>query len=262
MLDAFLCAARASGTSEFGWSRVRQHVGAPLSKATPRAVVLASPHIQWEFLADRGDLVRRWAAATSAVPDTEEVVQSVLDTLFQVASQDALLPHIPANVWSWLAKKPSLPPVYWGRDAGAHLHVAKAVRGLGNIKIIKSYFLLVWSEWDYLASGGFDESRASIREDFGGVGDGCHRAELIQHLDRVLAQLDRGLEYLQQHNPNPGERNFRMMKDQYRELKEILLETNIGAVARESYPTMMRIRMLTQADMLGSRVTFMCALPP
>jgi len=249
MLDAFLCAARASRMLKFGWSRARrQYASTLLSKASPRALALASPHVRWEFLTDRGDLVQRWAAATSTVPCTDEVARDVLDTMLQIASQDALLPHIPTDFWFRLIKRPSLPPVCLGRDVGAHLHVAKAIRGLGDIEITKAYFLLIWSEWDYLVSGGFDESCASIRGDFGGVGNGHHRAELIQHLDHVLAQLDRGLEYLQQHNPNLGERDFRMMKGQYGRLKDILLETNIEAVTRASYPTMAFHHMLTQAD--------------
>ena len=248
MLDAFLCAARASRMLKFGWSRARQYASTLLSKASPRALALASPHVRWEFLTDRGDLVQRWAAATSMVLCTDEVAQNVLDTMLQIASQDALLPYIPTDFWFWLTKRPSLPPVCLGRDVGAHLHVAKAVRGLGDIEITKAYLLLIWSEWDYLASGGFDESCASVREDFGGVENGHHRAGLIQHLDHVLAQLDRGLEYLQQHNPNLGERDFRMMKDQYGKLKNILLETNIEAVTRASYPTMGFPRILTQGE--------------
>ena len=244
MLDAFLCAAGASRMLKFGWPRARQYASTLLSKASPRALALASPHVRWEFLADRGDLVQRWAAATSTVPWDEEVAQSVLDTMLQTASQDALLSHIPAHLWSRLTTRTSLPPVCLGRDVGAHLHVAKAVRGLGDLEITKSYFLLIWSEWDYLASGGFDESCASISEDFCGIENGHHRAELIQHLDRILAQLDRGLEYLQQHNPNLGERDFRMMEDQYEKLKDILLETNIEAVTRASYSTMVFLCML------------------
>jgi len=249
ILDAFLCAARASRMLKFGWSRARQYASTILSKASPRALALASPHIRWEFLTDRADLVQRWAAATSTVPCTDEVARDVLDTMLQIASQDALLPQIPADFWFRLIKRPSLPPVCLGRDVGAHLHVAKVVRGLGDVEITKAYFLLIWSEWDYLASGGFDESCASIREDFGGVWNGHHRAELIRHLDHVLAQLDRGLEYLQRHNPNLGERDFRMMKDQYGRLKYILLETNIKAVTRAYYPTMASpYTMLTQVD--------------
>ena len=248
MLDAFLHAAGASKMLKFGWSRARQYASTVLSKSSPRALALASPHVRWEFLTDRGDLVQQWAAATSMVPCTERVTQCVVDALLQIASQDGLFPHIPADTWSWLVKGPSLPPVCHGRDIGACQYLARAIRGFGDIEITKSYLLLIWSEWDYLASGGFDESCSSIREDFGGVGNGHHRAELTQRLDHILAQLDRGLEYLQQHNPNVGERDFRMMRDQYRKLMDILLETNIEAVARTSNPMTVLLRMLTHAD--------------
>ena len=42
--------------------------------------------------------VTRWAAAVLAVPYTEEVSQSVVDTLSQIASYDDLLPRIPVDV--------------------------------------------------------------------------------------------------------------------------------------------------------------------
>jgi len=236
MFNAFLLVARASRRSKFKWDRVRQYACTMLSSASPHALTLASHHIHWDFFMDRGDLVQQWAVATSAVPYSEEVAQSVVNTLLQIASQEVLLPHIPTDIWLWLTKQPSLPPIRWGCDIGAYLHVVKAVRSLGNIEITKCYFLLIWSEWDPLMTTVFDEVCTLVNEDFGRVGNGSHQAELIQHLDHILAQLGKGLKHLQHHNPDLGEENFQTMKCQYRKLKDILLEMNIKVVTCESYP--------------------------
>jgi hypothetical protein len=63
-----------------------------------------------------------------------------------------------------------------------------------------SHTFFVWSEWDCLYDSGLDEMQASIREDFGGIGMGHHREDLIKRLDHVLGQLDLGLEYFKQHS--------------------------------------------------------------
>lgn len=245
MLDMFLRAARASRMLRFMWYRVNQFASTLLSEASPRALVLASPHIRWYLLTNRGDLVQRWAAATSAVPYSEEVAKSVAGTLVQIAPQSELLPHVTVDVWSWLTKRPFPPPVWLGGYFAANLHVAKAVRGLKNPEILKSYLLLAWSEWGALWNEVFDEICASIRKDFGGTGMDHHRADLIQRLDYVLGQLTQGLEYLKQQNPNLSRVDLQTMKQQYRKLREILLE-----VERRMYSLMtMLFRMLTIMEM-------------
>ena len=246
MFNAFLHVARASRRLKFKWDRVRQYTRTLLSSASPHALTLASPHIHWDFFMDGGDLVQQWAVACSAVPYTEEVAQSVVNTLLQIASQDASLPHIPTDIWSWLTKQPSLPPIRCGYDIGAYLHVVKAVRSLGDIEIIKCYFLLIWSEWDPLMTTVFDEVCTSVHEDFGGVGNSSHQAELIQHLDYILVWLGKGLKQLQHDNPSLGEHNFQTMKYQYRKLKDILLEISAKVIACKSYPILLCI--LTQVE--------------
>ena len=235
MLDTFLDAARASGMSGFVWHRVDYFTRTLLREATPRAIVLVSPRIPWHWLTVGEGSVRRWVAAASAAQHTEEVAQCVVDTLLRIASEEELLPHITADVWSWLTKWPSLPPVCLGRFYGSYLHVVKAVRELGDIEVLKSYLLLVWSEWNALWDEGFDEICASLHEDFGGVGMDHHRVDFIQRLDYILGQLDQGLESLKRHNPNLRQRRFQKMKDQYGKIKEILLETKNEAVTRRSY---------------------------
>jgi len=54
MLDMLLHTARASGTLMFAWYHAKPTIVALLSKATPRAIVLASPSIVWCSLNDGG----------------------------------------------------------------------------------------------------------------------------------------------------------------------------------------------------------------
>ena len=403
LLDTFLRAVRASEEWAFTWHHIGKYGSALLHEATPRATVSLLPYIPWDWLTNRKDLIQRWAAAASAVPYTNEAAQNVVNTLLQIASKEELLPHIPINVWLWLTKRPSLPPICSGRYVGTCAHVVKAVRALKDIEILKSYFLLVWSEWNipgrppphipnrmlanhsstgsmsirpppyfsdnmpiiplsrtprstpivlpphtlsstseshsfaspdrtssyhqfqrsagsspaphlqqhvgpppvlhmpirppsyvpdrtssihsstsfhsalirpssirsdsswvrsgmssaldplgrhipsipsrhmpfipdssYL-SGSFYDMEISIQEDFGGIGMGHHRADLLQRLDHVLRQLDRGLEYLKQYNPAFDEDYLQRMKDRYQSLSETLLETNVKAISRTSH---------------------------
>jgi len=157
MFDAFMRAVRASKDRDFTWRRIRQYASRIPHETSPRAIVLVFPHIRWRWLTTREDLIQRWAAAASAVPCTEEVAQSVVNTLLQIASQKELISHIPADAWLWLAKRPSLPPVCRGRDVGTRAHVVRAVRALKDIEALKSYFLLVWSEWNHFSARVFHD---------------------------------------------------------------------------------------------------------
>ena len=59
---------------------------------------------------------------------------------------------------------------------------------------------------------------------------GYHRKELLKHLDHVLGQLELGSEYLQQHNPSLGGYRVQWRQNQYRQLKEVLLEVDREAI--------------------------------
>ena len=230
MIAIFLRAARASNFTGFMWHHVRPFVNTLLDKADPRTILLISPHVPWDSWIGRGDLIRPWIAALPKVPYTEEVGEGVVDTLFQIAAEDELLPQVDISVWSWLNKKPPLPPTCLGRAFGSYSHVVKAVRELKDVEILKSYLLIVWSEWDSLWPRGFDEMCVSIREDFGGIGMGHHRAELTQRLDQVLERLILGFEYLSQHNPYLEEHDLRTMQVQYAAFKTILEEVDAEAM--------------------------------
>jgi len=133
--------------------------------------------------------------AVSATPHTEEVARSVVDALLQIAYQKELLPYIPLDIWSWLKTRPSLPPGCVGCFFGSFPGVIKAVQGLKDVELLESYLVLVWSEWGAVSNEGFDEMCVSLPKDFGEIGMGHHRANLIERLDHILGQLD--LEYLQ-----------------------------------------------------------------
>jgi len=241
MLNTFLRAAWASEVMYFTWHRIDRFTDPLLSGATPRAIVLTSPHIPWYLLTDRGDLVRQWAMATSLVPHTEEVAQSVVDTLLLIASRKKLLPCIAEDLWAWLTSRPYLPPVCAGRYYATYPHVVRAVRGVKDIEVLKSYLLLTWSEWDALWNEGLTEVCVSMLMDFCGARMKHHRMELIQRLDHVLGELDQGLEYLQQRNPNLREYDFQSMVYQYQRLRE--------TITRESLLTVTFFYVLTPTEM-------------
>jgi hypothetical protein len=154
MLDIFLRVARASKEWEFTWHQFGRYASGLLHEASPRAVVLVLPFISWDWLTYQEDWIKRWAWAVSGAPDTERVAQSVVDTLLQIVSKEELLPHIPVSIWSWLTKQPHLPAICLGRNVGTSAHVVKAVRALRDIEILKSYLLLVWSEWSHFSPDG------------------------------------------------------------------------------------------------------------
>ena len=224
--------SRVAGTLGlvFDWHRIRVHIIAVFDESSPpslnRAIALISPHIPWHFWKDTKTTICRWAAAAEAVPHSEEVCQNVVDILLWTSEDTFLLPYIPVNTWAWLKKEPRLPPVCKGRSDGSYGRVVTYVRGLGDIEILKSYLLLVWSEWDPLSHDGLKEMEVSIREDFGGIGMWCHRQDLVNHLDHVQKQLDRGLEYFERHLLGIGELGIQQRKEQYEHLRDVLLEVD------------------------------------
>jgi len=262
MFDTLLRAVMTSNSEQFIWHCVKPYIPRLSNELSPpslnQVIVLASPHVSWHNLPHiepirsssewprpirlnllRSEPVARWAAAVSAVPYTDMVGQSVVDALLQIASVRSLRPHIPVGIWSWLKKRPSLPPECSGRSMGTSGDVVRHVRALGDIEVLKSYLLLVWSEWDPISSvpEGLAEMQIAIREDFSGIGMGHHRGDLIERLDHVLGQFDRGLGHFKEHKPRIHDGNIQWTKGQYGELKEVLLEVErqaMGVLARTS----------------------------
>jgi len=239
-LDVFLYTTKASGWSGLMWHWIKLPVTKLLNRWSPlplkQAALLASPHLPWWSFIEGKHLIQLWAAAAWEVPYTDEICQSVVDTLLQIASNGCLRPHIPISMWSWLKKHPFLPPICAGRYQGSAFGVVQTVRALGDIETLKSYMLLVWSEWDPLYSGkahnysrqnqchkkSLHEMCTSLREDFSGIGMEHHQIDLLQQLDYILGQLDLGLEHLQPHKPSLNAGDIQQMKEQYRKLKEVL----------------------------------------
>jgi hypothetical protein len=240
MFDAVLCTVRALKLWEPVWYRIRSYVVTQLEKSSlpslDRFIALASRDIVGSIRSGQ-PTVARWAAAVLAVPYTEELGQSVVDATLQIAWYGTVRPQIPADIWVLLRKRPSLPPVCSGRTLGTFGTVVRHIRGLEDLEILKSYLLLVWSEWDPLQPCGAEEMKNSIREDFGGIGAWGHREDLVRRLDHVLGRLDRGLEWLQTYRWALDVEEFQQSKEQYGELRDALLEVDrepTAVLTRES----------------------------
>jgi len=238
MFDMFFHVARASDRSGFMWHCTEPLLSAFLDEETPnfqkRTMILVSPHIPWWQLKN-GDLIQLWARAISAVPYADDIGQSVVDALLQIACWEPR--PIPPDLWQWLNMRPSLPPVCTGRFWGSHKPVFKMVQALEDVETLTSYLLLIWSEWDFLMPEGFDEMCVSIREDFSGERMGYHRKDLLQRLDRILGELGLGLEHIRRYKPGLEEDGFLRRQHQYGQLKEILSEVDreaTDALTRES----------------------------
>ena len=204
----------------------------------------------WHSLTDRGDLVQQWVATVSATLYTEEVARSVVGALLLIASERELLSlYITLDTWLWLKKQPSLPRSCPRCFYGTRLNIVKTVQGPEDIEVLKSYLVIVWSEWDAIMDEGFNEMCVSVLKDFGGIGMGHNRADLIQRLDHVLGQLGLGIDYFTQLNPDADRYCFKKMKEQYGKLRDILLEANIKAISRTSHPIIVFLWVPTQANM-------------
>ena len=203
MANAIFDLSASSNPWRFMRSYIEPYAATLLKKTTlsslHRATILLSPYVpprQWDE-----SMIASWAAAVSAVPYSEMVGRSMVNTVFRLASMETLQPYIPIGVWAWLKLQLSLPPVCVGRDSGNGQALVCLIRGLGDPDILKSYLFLVWSEWNAPDDSSSAEMQASIAEDLGGVGMQHHRADLIERLDHILGELDRGLEHLEQFKP-------------------------------------------------------------
>jgi len=228
MTGAFMAVIRAL-PSRLGTLTMEPLTAGPSNEGSPDSLnpgikLMLTNALWYPLIIDR-NIVTQWAAAALAAPYTEELSRHVADALLQIASLESLQPYIPIDVWVLLKKRPPLPPVCMGRSRGTMDCVVRGVRELGDPEILKSYFLLVWSEWNIISPEGLTNMHASIREDFGGIGTGHHREELAERLDYVLGQLDPGSEYLKQRRPWI-DKDPQRTRRQYRELKETLMEVD------------------------------------
>ena len=202
MTDAFFRVARASCSRTVMWNRILPYATTLFSEPIPpslnRLITLFSPYLPWDLVPDPEGFVSRWAAAVSETPYTEQVGQSVVDALLEIASFCHLRRHIPMDAWQVLNRGPFLPPYRLGGNRGASGDVYHHIRGLGNTEILKSYLLLVWSEWNLPFSSDHKETLFFIKDDFGQVGTRHHREYLVRRLDYILEELGRGWEHFEQ----------------------------------------------------------------
>ena len=235
MLDAILQAVEASKLMWPMWYRAQRYLRSLFSKPSPlipdRVVLSLSPYVAWgDELCDEA-MVSRWAAATLATPHTEDVSRSVVDTLLQIAMACNPQLHIPTHIWAWLKERPSLPPVCLGRNQGNNPSIVRRIRSLKDVEILKSYFLVIWSEWEWLHDSD-NETHISVSEDFGGISREMwsHREDLVERVDYILRQLDRGWEHLKQYNPLADESHVQAGKIHYEKLRNTLLKVDREAM--------------------------------
>ena len=225
MIDAIFRAARASNpstTGRFMWHQVVLYISRLFEKRSStslnRVITLISPYVPWDGTLKNTVAVARWAVAASAIPYTEEVGSNVVDALFQIAWVDFLRPHIPIAIWGWLKRQPSLPPRYRGLSKGGHENIVVYIHALGDIDILRAYFLFLWSDCYTPSSDGTLAMERSIRNGFTGTGMEQYRTDLIGWLDHILEKLDQSLA------SSPNSIHFQETKRQYTKLKDVLLE--------------------------------------
>ena len=110
MVDLIFRASRASLSGKFMWRRLQPYITSlfdePSRPSLDRVVALVSPHVRWNAMSSGAEAVTRWAAAAMRVQYTEDVGQSVVDALLQIACNDSLRRHVPAEIWEWLKRRP------------------------------------------------------------------------------------------------------------------------------------------------------------
>ena len=208
MADAILRAARASSKHhKFLWNRLGPYVLAMFEKPNP-------PSLSWllELAAPLHGLScnKNVAAGQAAIRSyTGEVCRSVVSRLLHIVFTDPVRPRI-------LDGFPE-------QSKGAGGDLILQIRALGDVGILKSYLLLVWSGYDPIddQSGGLAEMLTSIREEFSGIGMGRHRGDLIERLDHILGQHEL---------PDLRDSDIQLAKEQYEDLRRVLLEVDREAV--------------------------------
>ena len=239
MADAIFRLFGAHRGAGLRWPHIKTHITSFFDKSTPpslnRVIILTLPYVGRDVYADPTTVVSSWIAAASAIPYSE-VDKNMTQALLMVLSNDDMRPHIPVNICAWLTTRLSLQLKSWGRFHASQRPVVRHIRTLGDIEILKSYFLLVWSEWQPHQDDCLVEMEITIREDFNGIGMRDHRDDLINRLDFVRGELDRGLDHFRQYRPWVGPGFFQMEREKYGRLKDALLAADkiaMGTLTRE-----------------------------
>jgi len=226
MLNEISHIAKTMRPQSFIWHPVMPFISTMFNKPNPPplnwVLGLISPNIPWCDWSHDKTGVTLQAATTSAALNPEEVHWSVADELLYVAFIDSTQQGMPGR----------LP----ARPKGTGGDITHKVQALGDFEILKSYLLLVWSEWYHIggSSGDHAEIQASIWEEFCGIDMFSHRKDLIKQLNSVLEKYDCS-----------GK-----AKEQCMELKMVLLlldEEAVNTLIRKS-PTLIGFNLLTSID--------------
>jgi len=218
MIDAISRVATASDSGSFMWYHAKPFVTAMFDKSNPPSLNwvlrLISPCLHWHDGRRGEDAITIRATIASAISRTGEVGQDTIDRLLRIAFLGFPRPPYGSS----------------GQQIGTGEEV-RQVRALGDIGILKSYLLLVWSEWGSIDDqfGGFAEMQTSIREDFRGIRSGGHRDDLIKRLDHIIQKLNLA------HNPGFGlddyMRTVQRAMRRYTGLKRVVLEVDGEAMS-------------------------------
>lgn len=225
MIDVILRSARVSDSrfpehGKFLWHHVVLYISRLYEKRSPtslnRVITLLSPFLPWYSVLNNAIAVSRWATAASEIPYTNEVGRSVIETLSHILGDKLIRAYIPIEMWEWMKRSPSLPPMYHDLRSGESAATVAHVRRLGDIDLLKSYFLHSWASVGTFPLALLRETESSIREDFSGIGMEPHRKDLMECLDHVLGELDQ----LEESSVS------RKIKTQYTRLKGVLSKVN------------------------------------
>ena len=238
MLDAFLCVVKYfPHTSQWTRQYIRPVIPRLLAEGRPialkRAAILALPHLELAWLGsdEIHDFIELWISAADALDDAEDVCQAVVDVLLQMAYFHSVRDHITSKAWSWLNKRPALPPRCRGRFlCSTGSNVLPAIRAHNDIELLTSYLITMWSEWDCAGEWVFEGMRKTLREEFCGGGDEVseYRKDLLARLNLVLGEVAKGLGYLKVRHPDMQPDEFGVIRERYRELKRILVRGNMS----------------------------------
>lgn len=195
-----------------------------------RAAILALPNLELSWL-DSSDIrtfIELWISAAEALEGTEGVCEAVVDVLLQMAFFHPVRAHITPEAWSWLNKRPSLPPHCRGRFlCSIGSSVLPAIRAREDIGLLTSYLITMWSEWDCAGDWVFEGMCETLRNEFCGDGDtgvSERRKDLLARLNSVLGNLGRGLTYLRVRHPDMKPEDLEVIRGRYNELKLILVQ--------------------------------------
>lgn len=239
LLDAFLCAVKCFPYSS-RWTRrfIRPVIPRLLAEGSSttlkRAAILALPHLElaWLNSDDICTFIKLWISTADTLDDTESIREAVVDVLLQMAFFHSVRPHITPKAWSWLNKRPSLPPRCRGRLLCAiGSNVLPAIRAHNDNELLTSYLVTMWSEWDCAGEWAFEGMCEALWEEFCGNDDDDvreRRKELLARLSLVLGELGKGLGYLRVRHPDMQPEEFEVIRERYRELKRILVQGAVG----------------------------------